>query len=244
MEYSISMSQEIQLIKFSSFFHGKTFMEVQRLIQKHRQKPINPVEEVESIFPISNESSESFIMIGVHTQIPHKPNGYNIFINPLQYVIKHDDCAIVIASSKERASFLNEDHTNEVSKISRLINDFRDNIREEIDRAIIERDTCNGNLIKLHVSLWKDDIRKKLSGHILIFCLEPAKIYNLTREFRKKTKKSLCFIQSQPPDENWLRVKTAFRKVFYFEGVCYNLFNLSKPANHIKYIIIQVRYST
>jgi hypothetical protein len=220
MEYSISMSQEIQLVKFSSFFHGRTFMEVQRLVQKHRQTPPNPLAEVESVFPIPNQSSESFIMIGVHNLIPHKPNAYNIYINPLHYVIKSDDCAIVIASSKEHASFLTEDHTTEVLNITRPINDFRDNLRGEIDRAIIEKDQCHGNLIKLHVSLWKDDIRKKLSGHILIFCLDPSKIYNITKEFREKTKKSLCFIQAQPPDENWQRVKSAFRKVFYFEGVC------------------------
>jgi hypothetical protein len=65
--------------------------------------------------------------------------------------------------------------------------------------------------------LWNNDLRGLIEGHIIVIAPKPI-LFDIIKEIRVHSNRSVCFLNNEKPSTEWQRVLLHFTNVYYLQG--------------------------
>jgi hypothetical protein len=166
------------------------------------------------------------LMIGV--KVRGRSNDLSdILINPINYVVKENDEAIIICDDQSNADNLFSDglmRTKVLTHLSRqteplmfdpeILGEL--NVTKEVtesDILILETDDF---FEQEHFYMWETDMKGKIKNQIIVFG-DVDHLTPLLLAIRHYTKQYIFFVCDKSPDDRWKKIRRNFTNVFYLE---------------------------
>lgn len=170
-EYISGLSNEVYLTKFPEHLKGAKYSEVVKaLYLKHNS-----------------------LIIGVQTKIK---GSTEILLNPVDYYIKIDDYAFVIAPDIDDARGIEDCDIHEIIS-PYLKEDVIENLKTMVTPP--PKKSIYKHIDTRHLQMWSSDLRGQIWDHVLVFGrIEHLEI--LLETLSKTTNQIVCYVSNQPPD--------------------------------------------